>query len=108
MITATATTANTANRRMSRSGRLPASRLATAFGAWLTMPAKMMKLMPLPIPFSVMSSPSHMRSTAPATIVTIWTHDIAFPRPKPPMMTPDAFSADRMPNAWRKAIGTVR
>ena len=29
-------------------------------GARLTMPAKMMKLMPLPIPFSVISSPSHI------------------------------------------------
>ncbi len=36
------------------------------------MPAKMMKLMPLPMPFSVMSSPSHMRSTEPAVRVTIW------------------------------------
>ena len=33
----------------------------SAPGARLTMPAKMMKLMPLPIPFSVISSPSHIR-----------------------------------------------
>ena len=33
-----------------------------AGGAWLTMPAKMMKLMPLPMPRSVMSSPIHIRS----------------------------------------------
>ena len=31
-----------------------------ALGAWLTMPAKMMKLMPLPMPRSVMSSPIHI------------------------------------------------
>ena len=37
-----------------------------------TMPAKMMKLIPLPIPFSVMSSPSHIRRTEPAVRVTIW------------------------------------
>ena len=49
------------------------------------MPAKMMKLMPLPMPFSVMSSPSHIRSTAPAVIVIIWTHDGGLPRPNPPL-----------------------
>ena len=31
------------------------------------MPAKMMKLMPLPMPRSVMSSPIHITSTVPAT-----------------------------------------
>ena len=41
-------------------------------GAWLTMPAKMMKLMPLPIPRSVISSPIHIRATAPAVSVAIW------------------------------------
>jgi hypothetical protein len=29
------------------------------------MPAKMMKLMPLPMPFSVINSPSHISSTDP-------------------------------------------
>ena len=41
-------------------------------GAWLTMPAKMMKLMPLPMPRSVISSPIHIRATDPAVRVTIW------------------------------------
>ena len=36
------------------------------------MPAKMMKLMPLPMPRSVMSSPIHITSTVPAVRVTIW------------------------------------
>ncbi len=36
------------------------------------MPAKMMKLIPLPIPFSVMSSPIHIRRIDPAVSVTIW------------------------------------
>ncbi len=36
------------------------------------MPAKMMKLIPLPIPFSVISSPSHIRRIEPAVSVTIW------------------------------------
>ena len=31
------------------------------------MPAKMMKLMPLPMPRSVMSSPIHIRRMVPAT-----------------------------------------
>ncbi len=30
------------------------------------MPAKMMKLMPLPSPFSLISSPSHIRRIVPA------------------------------------------
>ena len=37
----------------------------TVAGILDTMPAKMMKLMPLPMPFSVISSPSHIRSTEP-------------------------------------------
>ena len=41
-------------------------------GSGDTMPAKMMKLMPLPIPFSVISSPSHIRRIEPAVRVTIW------------------------------------
>jgi hypothetical protein len=43
-----------------------------AVGVRLTMPAKMMKLMPLPIPFSVISSPSHIRVSDPAVSVMIW------------------------------------
>ena len=41
-------------------------------GTRATMPAKMMKLMPLPMPRSVISSPIHMASTVPAASVTIW------------------------------------
>ena len=37
----------------------------TADGARLTIPAKMMKLMPLPMPRSVMSSPIHISAMAP-------------------------------------------
>ena len=43
-----------------------------AAGDLATMPAKMMKLMPLPMPRSVISSPSHIRMIAPAASVTIW------------------------------------
>ena len=35
-------------------------------GTRATMPAKMMKLMPLPMPRSVISSPIHITSTVPA------------------------------------------
>ena len=45
-----------------------------AAGTLLTMPAKMMKLTPLPIPRSVISSPSHMARIVPAVSVTIWVH----------------------------------
>ena len=107
MITATATMARITNRTMSR-GEGWLSTPSTPAGARLTMPAKMMKLMPLPMPFSVISSPSHIRTIAPATRVTICTQLWALPRPKPPMMTSLALSADRMPNACRRAIGTVR
>ena len=107
MITATATTAITANRMMSRSWGWARTWLS-ALGARLTIPAKMMKLMPLPIPFSVISSPSHIRTTAPAVRVTIWTHDSGLDRLKPPTMIPWALNAERMPKACRSAIGTVR
>ena len=40
-------------------------------GARLTMPAKMMNETPLPIPFSVISSPSHIRTMEPAVSVAI-------------------------------------
>ena len=43
-----------------------------ALGAWLTMPAKITKLMPLPMPRSVMSSPIHISATEPAVSVAIW------------------------------------
>ncbi len=44
----------------------------TAEGRRPTIPAKMMKLTPLPIPFSVISSPSHMSRMEPAVRVRIW------------------------------------
>ena len=57
-------------RRARRRARLGFARNPlTADGARLTMPAKMMKLMPLPMPFSVISSPSHIRTIAPAISV---------------------------------------
>jgi hypothetical protein len=43
----------------------------TACGMRATMPAKMMSEMPLPMPFSVMRSPSHMMNAVPAVSVTM-------------------------------------
>ena len=62
MIVATAAIAHDARegRSFAESGFSTNDR-STAAGARDTMPAKMMKLMPLPIPFSVISTPSHMR-----------------------------------------------
>ena len=45
---------------------------ATPCGHAATMPAKMMKLMPLPMPRSVISSPIHITRMVPAARVTIW------------------------------------
>ena len=42
-----------------------------------TIPAKMMREMPLPMPFSVMDSPSHIRKAVPAVrmmVVTMMLH----------------------------------
>ena len=62
MITPTAaiaTTPKATNAAMFGAGD---ERRPMAPGARLTMPAKMMKLMPLPMPRSVMSSPIHIRA----------------------------------------------
>ena len=44
---------------------------AKAEGSSATMPAKMISEMPLPMPRSVICSPSHIRNTVPAIKVTI-------------------------------------
>ena len=77
MITATETIARIA-KPMTRAGFGVWRKPAMAPGAWLTMPAKMMKLMPLPIPRSVMSSPSHIRAIEPAVRVAIWVSVVPF------------------------------
>ncbi len=77
-------------------------------GARLTMPAKMMKLMPLPMPFSVISSPSHIRVTEPAVRVTIWVSVSQLPRSNGVVSTLFADSRASRPYAWSSAIGTDR
>ena len=50
-----------------RMHRLPAANCCcNSVGSRATMPAKMMSEMPLPTPFSVINSPSHMANTVPA------------------------------------------
>ena len=50
---------------------------ASVLGSWLMIPAKIMRLIPLPIPCSVISSPSHIRRSEPAVIaVTATVHSI--------------------------------
>src|SRR3954468_11112943 len=101
MITATDTIAMIA--KPMTSGRLGVDRKPPiAPGARLTMPAKMMKLMPLPIPFSVISSPSHIRTIEPAVRVAIWVSVAPFARSKPDDRIPCEFRRARNPYDWRK------
>ena len=66
-------------------------------GARLTMPAKMMKLMPLPMPRSVMSSPIHIRAIEPAVSVAIWVSVSKLARSNVPVRTPCELSSARKP-----------
>ena len=68
----------------------------------------MMKLMPLPIPRSVISSPIHIRAMAPAVRVAIWVRVVKLARSNVPVSTFCELSRARNPYAWRIAIGTVR
>ena len=68
----------------------------------------MMKLMPLPMPFSVISSPSHIRTIEPAVRVAIWVRVAPLARSNPDDRMPDEFSSARKPYDWRRAIGTDR
>ena len=108
MITATAAIA-TIPKTTSATGFGLMRNALIAPGALLTMPAKMMKLMPLPMPFSVISSPSHIRTIAPAVSVAIWVtvYEVAEVE-RPLVSTPCALSRARKPYACSSASGTVR
>ena len=86
MITPTAATATTAKPIARVMFGLSRNALS-APGARLTMPAKMMKLMPLPMPRSVMSSPIHISTTAPAVRVAIWVRVVKLDRSNVPVST---------------------
>jgi hypothetical protein len=96
MITATAATATRANAMNAAMFGL-ARKAPMALGAWLTMPAKMMKLMPLPMPRSVMSSPIHISVIEPAVRVTIWVSVSKLPRSNEPVRTLLLLSSARKP-----------
>ncbi len=70
-MTATAAMARIANSTPAAMSGEP-RKAAMPPGMPLTMPAKIRKLMPLPMPRSVISSPIHIVSTVPATSVNIW------------------------------------
>ena len=82
----------------------------SAVGARPTMPAKMMKLMPLPMPFSVMSSPSHISRTEPVVSDTIWVSVSRSASPNEPVRTGGwvLWRRARKPYDWSSASGTDR
>ncbi len=84
-------------RRMSNAETSPISwtdqRRASASGIEATMPAKMMSEMPLPMPRSVICSPSHMMNAVPVVSETMVIRRKAQPglattSPTPPLSEP--------------------
>ena len=86
--------------------------LKTFRGIRATMPPRMISERPLPIPCSVISSPSQTANIVPAVIVTrMVTVESHCPAPKPkPAMTPgtEAITKRICPKACSAARGTVR
>ena len=76
-----------------------------AFGSPAAMPAKMISEMPLPMPRSVICSPSHITKTVPAVSVIA----VMILKAKPGLVTtPDICSRPAaMPNDWISARMTV-
>ena len=77
-------------------------------GARLTMPAKMMKLMPLPMPRSVISSPIHIRTIGAGGQGRDLGQRLKLDRSNVPVRTLCELSRASTPYACRIAIGTVR
>ena len=76
-----------------------------AWGNPATMPAKMISEIPLPMPRSVICSPSHIRNIVPATSVTTVTNMNIGPGA---MTSPGcAWSATDIPMAWNSASTAV-
>ena len=71
---ATTATASTRNARMKNGDSAPvrpsSSKEAMALGRLATMPAMMIRLVPLPTPRAVICSPTHIRNIVPPTSVT--------------------------------------
>src|SRR5687768_6315336 len=81
---------------------------ASVCGRRPTMPAKMITLMPLPMPFSLMSSPSHISTSVPATSVA--RIEIVAAQSSGPKAgrTPERCMNTATPMPWSSASGTVR
>ena len=73
---------------------LPSSKVVTkALGISATIPAKMIKEIPFPIPLWVICSPSHIKNNVPATIVVT----VEILKNKPGLIT--RFAEDSKPTA---------
>ncbi len=81
------------------------TRSAMPVGRPTTMPAKISKLMPLPIPRSVICSPSHMMNVVPA--VRVITVIAMKPKPGSSTMLPELRSAMAMAADWTMPRPTV-
>ena len=86
---------------MRTSSRVP----PIAAGRPATMPAKMIIEMPLPMPRSVICSPSHMRNIVPVmSVITVVKRNA---RPGSITRPGCDSSAIEMPSAWKAASTTV-
>ena len=94
-------TAITMKARMNTGDRAPvrpsSSRLARACGRLATMPAKMIRLVPLPTPRAVICSPSHIRNIVPPT--SVMTQDMRKNRPGSTTAEPKLLCIDSSPTA---------
>ena len=81
----------------------------SAAGRPATIPAKMIIEMPLPMPRSVICSPSHIRNMVPVTSDTVAVNTKPTPEcttsAEPPAVCP--CSAIEIPMAWKVARNTV-
>ena len=77
-----------------------------AEGNSATMPAKMIRDVPLPMPRLVICSPSHIRNKVPPVNVT--TVESTKKGPGSRTMPPEPCKPTAMPQAWNKARITVR
>ncbi len=68
------------------------------------MPTKMISEMPWPMPFSDMSSPSHIRNMVPDAIIAMSKSRM----PTPPLKAPMPVNRPIMPAACRQASGMVQ
>ena len=78
-------------------------------GKAATMPAKIISDMPLPMPRSVINSPSQTRNIVPAVIEIMAAVVGSRASPAKPTLvsTPLCCNSTSCPNPWAKAIGTV-